>query len=423
MQPHELKVSAALDDLRNGKMIILVDHAGREDEGDLIYPAETITPAIMNFIIRNSSGIVCLSLPATKINELQLPFMVAPNQNSSRCETPFTVSIDAKEGISTGVSAADRVQTILAAIAEPARPQALVKPGHIFPLQARAGGVLERAGHTEGALDLVTMAGFKPAAVLCEVMNADGTMSRGESLQAFAKLHDIKILSIEDVIQYRLQHENLFEDSASANLPLANYGNFKVTVMKERLSDREHVVLMNKKINSSQPPLVRIHSCCMTGDLFGSLRCDCQQQLHFSLEKISAEGGVLIYLNQEGRGIGLINKIKAYSLQEQGFDTVDANHKLGWSADMRSYYVAAQILRDLNFYNIRLLTNNPHKISDLKKYGIKEVTRVPIEIPSNKHNINYLLTKQNKLNHCATVNLPSCANEQVSPPQAGTLTG
>jgi 3,4-dihydroxy 2-butanone 4-phosphate synthase/GTP cyclohydrolase II len=181
--------------------------------------------------------------------------------------------------------------------------------------------------------------------------------------------------------------------------------------------------LMNKKINSSQPPLVRIHSCCMTGDLFGSLRCDCQQQLHFSLEKISAEGGVLIYLNQEGRGIGLINKIKAYSLQEQGFDTVDANHKLGWSADMRSYYVAAQILRDLNFYNIRLLTNNPHKISDLKKYGIKEVTRVPIEIPSNKHNINYLLTKQNKLNHCATVNLPSCANEQVSPPQAGTLTG
>jgi 3,4-dihydroxy 2-butanone 4-phosphate synthase/GTP cyclohydrolase II len=349
--------------------------------------------------------------------------MVAPNQNSSRCETPFTVSIDAKEGISTGVSAADRVQTILAAIAEPARPQALVKPGHIFPLQARAGGVLERAGHTEGALDLVTMAGFKPAAVLCEVMNADGTMSRGESLQAFAKLHDIKILSIEDVIQYRLQHENLFEDSASANLPLANYGNFKVTVMKERLSDREHVVLMNKKINSSQPPLVRIHSCCMTGDLFGSLRCDCQQQLHFSLEKISAEGGVLIYLNQEGRGIGLINKIKAYSLQEQGFDTVDANHKLGWSADMRSYYVAAQILRDLNFYNIRLLTNNPHKISDLKKYGIKEVTRVPIEIPSNKHNINYLLTKQNKLNHCATVNLPSCANEQVSPPQAGTLTG
>ncbi|MES2217480.1 MAG: 3,4-dihydroxy-2-butanone-4-phosphate synthase [Pseudomonadota bacterium] len=423
MQSHETKVTAALNDLRNGKLIILVDHAGREDEGDLIFPAETITPAIMNFIIRNSSGIVCLSLPQAKIDQLNLPLMVPPEQNSSRCMTPFTVSIDAKADITTGVSAADRVKTIHVAVAEQARPDDLVKPGHIFPLLARPGGVLERPGHTEGSLDLVKLAGFKPAAVICEVMNADGTMARGEALQAFAKEHDIRIISIEDVIQYRLQHENMFADTASANLPLADYGNFKVTVVKEKLTDREHVVLKHEKNNSSQPPLVRIHSCCMTGDLFGSERCDCQQQLHFSLAKISAEGGVLIYLNQEGRGIGLINKIKAYSLQEQGFDTVDANHELGWSADLRSYHVAAQILRDLNYYRIRLLTNNPHKISDLQKYGIKEVTRVPIEIPSNQHNKNYLLTKQNKLNHCSSISLSSCANEQVSPPQAGTVTG
>jgi 3,4-dihydroxy 2-butanone 4-phosphate synthase/GTP cyclohydrolase II len=422
MQSHITKVTAALDDLRQGKMIILTDHSDREDEGDLIYPAATITPVIMNFIIRNSSGIVCVSLPEERIEQLRLPLMVPQGQNSSRCETPFTVSIDAREGISTGVSAADRVQTLMALMDENVQPDDLVKPGHIFPLQARAGGVLERAGHTEGALDLVTMAGFKPAAVLCEVMNADGTMSRGASLQAFAKQHDIRILSIEDIIQYRLQHENLFIDSASANLPLAAYGNFKVTVFKEKITEHEHVVLQSEKSSGAQPPLVRLHSCCMTGDLFGSERCDCQQQLHFSLGKISAEGGVLIYLNQEGRGIGLLNKIKAYGLQEQGFDTVDANHKLGWSADLRSYYVAAQILRDLNFYQIRLLTNNPHKIADLKKYGIKDVVRVPIEIPANQHNKKYLQTKQQKLNH-QSANLSNCSNEQIAPPQAGILTG
>jgi 3,4-dihydroxy 2-butanone 4-phosphate synthase/GTP cyclohydrolase II len=424
MQTHENKVSAAINDLRNGKMVILIDHADREDEGDLIFPAETITPAIMNFIIRNSSGIVCLSLPQPKIEQLDLPFMVPPGQNSSRCMTPFTVSIDAKVGITTGVSAADRVKTILDAVADDAQPADLVKPGHIFPLQARAGGVLERAGHTEGALDMVQLAGFKPAAVLCEVMNPDGTMARGPSLQAFAEEHDIRILSIEDVIHYRLQHENLFVDSASAMLPLAQYGKFKVSVFQEKITNREHVVLFNEKSNMQQPPLVRLHSCCMTGDLFGSERCDCQQQLHFALEKISAEGGVLIYLNQEGRGIGLINKIKAYSLQEQGFDTVDANHELGWLADLRTYHVAAQILRDLKFTSIRLMTNNPHKIADLKKYGIKNIIRVPIEIPSNKHNKDYLLTKQNKLNHCTSINLSSCANEQVSrPPQAGIVRG
>jgi 3,4-dihydroxy 2-butanone 4-phosphate synthase / GTP cyclohydrolase II len=423
MQSHNTRIAAALQDLRDGKMIILTDHPDREDEGDLIFPAEMITPETMNFIIRNSSGIVCLSLPEAQIRQLNLPLMVPPDMNSSRCATPFTVSIDAQQGISTGVSAADRARTIQVAIADNATPIDLATPGHIFPLQARAGGVLERAGHTEGSLDLMKLAGLKAAAVICEVMNADGTMARGKSLQAFATTHQLNIISIEDIIQYRLQHENIFVDSAEATLPLAAYGKFKVTVVKEKFTELEHVVLSNENIMANQLPLVRVHSCCMTGDLFGSERCDCQQQLHFSMKKIADEGGVLIYLNQEGRGIGLLNKIKAYALQEQGFDTVDANHKLGWSADLRKYYVAAQILRNLNFNRIRLLTNNPHKIHDLKKYGITEIIREPIEITSNKHNKQYLLTKQKKLNHCDSASLANTANEQMSPPQAGTLTG
>ena len=424
MQSHNIKIAAALADLRNGKMIVLTDHADREDEGDLIFPAESITPDTMNFIIRNSSGIVCLSLPEAQIKQLNLPFMVPPGLNSSRCHTPFTVSIDAQLGISTGVSSADRAATVLAAIGDDAKPDDLATPGHIFPLQARAGGVLERAGHTEGALDLMRLAGFKPAAVICEVMNPDGTMARGKSLQDFADANQMTIISIEDLIQYRLQHENLFEDRAEATLPLADYGKFKVTVVKEKITGLEHVVLSNENIVGNNLPLVRVHSCCMTGDLFGSERCDCQQQLHFSLEKIATEGGVLIYLNQEGRGIGLLNKIKAYALQEKGFDTVDANQQLGWSADLRKYYVAAQILRDLGYDRIRLLTNNPHKINDLKKYGITEIIREPIDIVFNKHNQQYLLTKQKKLNHCPAASLSSSANEQVSPPlQPGILTG
>jgi 3,4-dihydroxy 2-butanone 4-phosphate synthase/GTP cyclohydrolase II len=395
------RVEQALQDLRNGKMLILTDHPDREDEGDLIFPAQTMTPEIMNFIVRNTSGIVCLSLPEEQTKKLNLPLMVPPTSNTSRCQTPFTISIDAREGNTTGVSAADRAHTVRVACGDYVVADDLVRPGHIFPLLARAGGVLERAGHTEGALDLVRMAGFKPAAILCEVMNPDGTMARGAKLTAFSVSHQIAMLSIDDIINYRLAHESVIDDSASAMLPLETYGKFKVTVVKEKFTDKEHVVLQKAKINMTKSPLVRIHSCCMTGDLFGSERCDCKQQLHYSLTRISEEGGILIYLNQEGRGIGLLNKIKAYALQENGFDTVDANHELGWSADARKYYIAAQILRDLKIESIRLLTNNPHKINDLKKYGITDITREPIIIPSNPHNENYLLTKQKKLQHSA----------------------
>jgi 3,4-dihydroxy 2-butanone 4-phosphate synthase/GTP cyclohydrolase II len=399
MQDHIARVEQAIKDLRAGKMIILTDHPERENEGDLIIPAETITTEKMNFIIRNTSGIVCLALTEDKVAELKLPLMVPDELNTSQCTTPFTVSIDAKTGITTGVSAADRVRTVQLVTDDKVTAADLVTPGHMFPLRAKKGGVLERAGHTEGAIDICKLAGFKPIAVLCEIMDADGNMSRGGALKKFAEQYDLTVLSIEDIIDYRLTYENMVAESASAQLPLEFYGSFIINIVKEKFNKKEHLVLRKEKFNAEHPPLVRIHSACMTGDLFGSERCDCKQQLHFSLKKISEEGGVLIYLNQEGRGIGLLDKIKAYGLQEKGFDTVDANVELGWSADMRKYNIAAQILRDLDMLNIRLLTNNPHKISDLKKYGISEIVRVPIEIPSNPFNENYLLTKQKKLNH------------------------
>lgn len=399
MQNHIVRVEQAIKDLRDGKMIILTDHPERENEGDLIIPAETVTNEQMNFIIRNTSGIVCLSLTEEKATKLNLPFMVAPENNTSKCATPFTISIDARQGITTGVSAADRVRTVQLVAEEKVTSGDVVTPGHIFPLRARKGGVLERAGHTEGAVDIVKLAGFQPVAVLCEIMDADGTMAHGAALKNFAQQHELTMLSIEDIIDYRLTYENMVETSAQASLPLEFYGSFTVNILKEKFNKKEHLVLSKEKFNAIQPPLVRIHSACMTGDLFGSERCDCKQQLHYSLKKISEEGGVLIYLNQEGRGIGLLDKIKAYDLQEKGFDTVDANFQLGWSADLRKYNIAAQILRDLNMYHIRLLTNNPHKITDLKKYGIKDIIREAIEIPSNPYNENYLLTKQKKLNH------------------------
>lgn len=399
MQSYLKRVELAIQAIKNGKMVIVTDHPDRENEGDFIIAAEKITPETMNFIIRNSSGIVCLSLLEKQLKKLHLSFMIAPHENTSLRGTPFTVSIDAKKGITTGVSAQDRVNTILAAIDENAIPEDIDRPGHIFPLCARDGGVLERPGHTEGAIDLVMMAGLKPAAVLCELMNPDGTMTRGKQLQDFADQHGLLTLSIDDIIDYRRYHENLIVDHASAHIPLEGYGQFKLTVIKEKITGEEHVVLENRDHPLNSNPLVRIHSACFTGDILNSLRCDCHQQLHYSLQCLSEQGGLLIYLNQEGRGVGLMNKIKAYALQESGLDTVDANKHLGLPVDSRSYYLAANILKNYGIKNIRLLTNNPTKIDDLRRYGIENVRIENIPPHFTPHNMTYLQTKKIKLNH------------------------
>jgi len=399
MQAQIKRVEAALKNLKDGKMIILVDDPDRENEGDLIISAEKITTESMNFLIRQGTGIVCISMATQQLKELQLPLMVPVHENSSARHTPFTISIDAKDGITTGVSAADRMKTIQALIQEPLNPENLVKPGHIFPLQAKEGGVLERQGHTEGAIDLVKLAGLKPAAVLCEIMNPNGTMCRGEQLKQFSAKHDIGMLSIDDIITYRLHKECIIEEEASAQFPMDEYGVFTISIIKEKFSQLEHVVLTKNLTSANQAPLVRIHSSCLTGDLFASQHCDCNKQLHYSLQRISAEGGMLIYLNQEGRGIGLFNKIKAYALQEQGYDTVEANKELGLPVDSRKYYMAANILRKYNIDHIRLLTNNPNKIQDLKKYGVNTIERESMPSFQHKHNQFYLETKKCKLNH------------------------
>ena len=398
MQTSIDRVNAAIHAFKNGKMVILTDHPDRENEGDLIMPAEVITPEMMNLMIRHGSGIVCLSMTEIDLQKLQLPLMVPANNNSSKRGTPFTISIDSRDGITTGVSAEDRVQTILDAVADHATPDDLVKPGHIFPLQANSDGVFGRQGHTEGALDLARIAGFKPAGVLCEIMNPDGTMARGQQLVEFAKAHDLPILSIDDIIIYRWTHENRIESQTATKIVLNDYGQFEIIAIREKGSLVEHLVLFKNK-PTTQPTLVRIHSSCATGDIFASKRCDCHDQLHYSLQKISEEGGMLIYLNQEGRGIGLFNKIKAYSLQEKGFDTVEANVELGFPADARQYAIAANILREMNINDVRLLTNNPEKINDLMLYGISTVTREAMPVFHNEHNQDYLKTKKDKLNH------------------------
>jgi len=389
----------AIVDLQQGKMIILIDDPARENEGDLIVPAEKITPEIMNFMIRYGTGIVCLSLTGPQLAKLNLPLMVPAHENTSARGTPFTISIDAKDGITTGVSSADRTRTIQVAISDQTQPQQLVKPGHIFPLHAKSGGVLERQGHTEGAIDIVRLAGFKPAAVLCEIMNSDGSMASGSQLTQFAHTHHLHTLAISDILTHRLAHENLIAEEISTTLPIEQYGEFKMTVIKETITQQEHIVLMKSMPNNNQPTLVRIHSSCVTGDLFASKRCNCHTELHYSLQRIQDEGGILIYLNQEGRGIGLLNKIKAYALQDVGFDTVEANEKLGLPADARNYSVAANVLRNLNIHKVRLITNNPNKVDDLKKYGMKEVIREPLPVFPNEHNYHYLKTKKEKLNH------------------------
>ena len=398
MHPAIERVNVAINDLRNGKMVILTDNPDRENEGDLIFPAEIVNEDVIKFMLRYCSGIICMPMTIEQLKKLDVPLMVTSQENSSSQRTPFTVSIEAREGVSTGVSIADRVKTILTAANKKATPHDIVKPGHIFPLQAKEGGVLERGGHTEGSVDLMRLAGFNPAAVLCEVMNADGTMARGEDLVQFAHHHHITMLSIDDLLSYRLRHENMILEEACAEVPLEDYGTFNLIAIKDRVNGQEHLVLTNDKQNNL-PLLVRVHSSCITGDLFGSKRCDCHQQLHYSLKRISEEGGMLIYLNQEGRGIGLLNKVKAYALQEQGLDTVEANMQLGLPIDSRSYYVAANVLRNRGLSHIRLLTNNPTKIEDLQKYGVDTVEQEMLPVFSNEINKRYLQAKRDKLNH------------------------
>lgn len=399
MQDINERILQAVNAFKNKQMVILTDDPERENEGDLIIPAECIDANMMNVMIRHGSGIVCLSLLGERAQALQLPLMVPAEHNTSYRGTPFTVSIDARDGITTGVSADDRVRTVLTAVNDDTIAEDLVRPGHIFPLQAQDGGVLVRQGHTEGAVDLARIAGFKPMAVLCEIMNQDGTMARGKDLQTFAEEHGLMMLSISDIIHYRLMHEDFVEDSAMASLPLAQYGDFKVFAMRDRLSKEEHMVLYKEPVETDKPVLVRVHSSCATGDIFASMRCDCHQSLHHALARIAAEGGALVYLNQEGRGIGLLNKIKAYALQEQGLDTVEANEALGLPVDARSYYFAAHMLRHLNIKAIRLLTSNPKKIDEIQLFINATVTQESMPSFCNEYNERYLETKRTKLNH------------------------
>jgi 3,4-dihydroxy 2-butanone 4-phosphate synthase/GTP cyclohydrolase II len=391
-------IEEAIEDIRKGKMIIMVDDEDRENEGDLVLAAEKVTPEAINFMAKHGRGLICLALTPERVDELQLPLM-APQDNGTPYGTAFTVSIDAREGTTTGISAADRACTIKVAIDPSSTPHDLVRPGHIFPLRARKGGVLRRAGHTEGSVDLARLAKLYPAGVICEIMNDDGTMARTPQLVEFAQTHDLKITTIADLIHYRLQKEFLVYRVAEADMP-TDFGDFKIVAYDNHIDNFTHIALVIGKVDTDEPVLVRMHSQCLTGDVFHSKRCDCGSQLHASMEMISEAGrGVLVYLSQEGRGIGLDNKIKAYHLQDRGLDTVEANEELGFPPDLRDYGIGAQILVDLGVKKIQLLTNNPRKIIGLKGYGLEVVERVPIEVPPSECNKEYLSTKKEKMGH------------------------
>ncbi len=390
-------IEEALTAIKNGEMIILVDDEDRENEGDLMIAAEKVTPEAINFMAKYGRGLVCLALTPERVEKLELPMMV--NDNTSNFQTAFTISIDAKHGTTTGISASDRAKTILTAINPNYKKGDLVQPGHIFPLKAREGGVLVRSGQTEGSLDLARLAGLNSSGVICEIMNEDGSMARVPQLKKFALKHHLKMVSVKSLIEYRMKRESFVTRSAETIIP-TDFGEFRIIAFKNILNDQVHIAMCAGEIKKDKDILVRVHSQCLTGDVFGSHRCDCGEQLEKSMEIISKEGtGVILYLYQEGRGIGIINKLKAYSLQDKGLDTVQANEALGFNPDLREYGIGAQILANLGLGRIRLLTNNPKKIIGLEGYGLHIVEMVSIEIKPKHHNIKYLRTKKKKLGH------------------------
>jgi 3,4-dihydroxy 2-butanone 4-phosphate synthase / GTP cyclohydrolase II len=392
-------IPEAIDDIRAGRMIIVVDDEGRENEGDLTIAAEKVTPELINFMARYGRGLICLPLTGERLDELRVPLMVHDDENSARFGTAFCVPIEAKHGTTTGISAADRARTVLAAIDPATRPGDLARPGHMFPLRAVNGGVLVRAGQTEAAVDLARLAGLRPAGVICEVMDDDGTMARLPRLEQFCRTHGIRLITIRDLIQYRMRNERLVRRIAQASLP-TRFGDFRIHAFESLIDHDHHVALVMGELEREQPILVRVHSQCLTGDIFGSTRCDCGEQLEDALERIRSEGrGVLLYLRQEGRGIGLGHKIMAYELQDQGKDTVEANEALGFKADQRDYGIGAQILVELGLRRIRLMTNNPRKFVGLEGYGLHVEEMVPIEMPASENNRRYLRTKKEKLGH------------------------
>jgi 3,4-dihydroxy 2-butanone 4-phosphate synthase / GTP cyclohydrolase II len=394
-----ISVEEAIDQIRAGNMVILVDDEDRENEGDLTMAAEKVTPAAINFMAKYGRGLICLSMTSEQCDRLDLPLMV--KNNTSPFQTGFTISIEAKDGVTTGISAADRATTIQTAVADGAKAGDLVRPGHVFPLRARDGGVMVRVGQTEGSVDLARLAGLKPAGVICEVMDEDGTMARMPALEEFSEKHGIGIVTIADLVEYRMRAESFVHRAAATTIPTEYGGEFEMMAFENDVDSLLHIALVKGDIDPEQPVLVRVHSECMTGDIFGSMRCDCGDQLHQAMEMISKEGaGVLVYLRQEGRGIGLVNKLKAYELQQkQGMDTVEANRKLGFKDDLRDYGIGAQILRNIGVRKMRLLTNNPKKMVGLEGYGLSIVEQIPIEIEPNEFNRCYLECKKLKMGH------------------------